>query len=196
MSVRYGVFLARMQPVHNAHLWLVDKALAENDKVLVVLGSENKIDMHRNPYSIELREEMFRECLTDAQNARLHIITLPDWSMETERDDDKIWGRYLYYNVVAAIGQKRFTIYFSDELELLDSWFKGTEVSDYVTYRHFERNNLFDGLSATKIRQAFMTGDKAYVAKFCPPSVQVRFDHLAEYYKRVESDPKPDFSME
>ena len=31
MAVKYGVFLARMQPVHNAHLWLVNKALEEND---------------------------------------------------------------------------------------------------------------------------------------------------------------------
>ena len=60
MAVKYGVFLARMQPVHNAHLWLVDKALKENDKVLIVLGSENKVDMLRNPYKISLRKKMLR----------------------------------------------------------------------------------------------------------------------------------------
>ena len=46
MSKNYkkvGVFLARMQPVHNAHLYLVNKALEESDKVLIVLGSENKV---------------------------------------------------------------------------------------------------------------------------------------------------------
>ena len=40
--MKVGIFLARMQPLHNAHLWLIDKALEENDKVLIVLGSENK----------------------------------------------------------------------------------------------------------------------------------------------------------
>ena len=75
MSIKYGVFLARMQPVHNAHLWLVNKALEENDRVLIVLGSENKVDMLRNPYGITLRKRMLRECLAKEQNKRLKIIT-------------------------------------------------------------------------------------------------------------------------
>ena len=60
--MKVGIFLARMQPLHNAHLWLIDKALEENDKVLIVLGSENKVDMLRNPYNINLRKKMLREC--------------------------------------------------------------------------------------------------------------------------------------
>ena len=58
---KVGVFLARMQPVHNAHLYMVNKALEESDRVLIVLGSENKVDMLRNPYDITLREKMLRK---------------------------------------------------------------------------------------------------------------------------------------
>ena len=65
MSDTYGVFLARMQPVHNAHLFLVEKALEENDKVFIMLGSENKLDMLRNPFDISLRERMLRECFDE-----------------------------------------------------------------------------------------------------------------------------------
>ena len=79
---KVGVFLAGMKPVHNAHLFLVNKALEENDLVLIVLGSENKVDMLRNPYDISLREEILRECLTEKDNKRINIVTLPDWSME------------------------------------------------------------------------------------------------------------------
>lgn len=68
MAVKYGVFLARMQPVHNAHLFLVGKALEESERVLIVLGSENKVDMLRNPYDISLREQMLRECLGEEEN--------------------------------------------------------------------------------------------------------------------------------
>lgn len=196
MAVKCGVFLARMQPVHNAHLWLVNKALEENDKVLIVLGSENKVDMLRNPYDINLRKQMLRECLTAEQNEKLDIITLPDWSMESDRDSDKIWGRYFYYNVVAAIEQKRFSIYYSDDVSILDSWFKETEVEEYVTYRNFERTNMFDGLSSTKIRQAFIDNDPSYIEKYCPVSVLKRFEYLASYYKDVKKNPKEDFSMD
>lgn len=195
MLVKYGVFLARMQPVHNAHLFMVNKALEENDKVLIVLGSENKVDMIRNPYDIRLREKMLRECLNQEQNRKTTIVTLPDWSMESDIDNAETWGRYFYYNVVSRIGQKRFSLYYSDDLAILDSWFKNTEVYQYITYRNFERNSIFSGLSATNIRQAFIDNNREYIKKFCPNSVMKRFDYLASYYKDVTNNPKEDFSM-
>lgn len=196
MSIKYGVFLARMQPVHNAHLWLVNKALEENDRVLIVLGSENKVDMLRNPYGITLRKRMLRECLAKEQNKRLKIITLPDWSTETDIDSDKIWGRYFYYNVVSVIGQKQFSLYYSDDVGILDSWFQDTEIYKYVHYRNFPRSNMFNGLSSTKIRQAFIDGNTEYIAKYCPESVFRRFDFLSAYYQNVKRNPKEDFSMD
>lgn len=196
MAVKYGVFLARMQPVHNAHLFLVRKALEEQDRVLIVLGSENKVDMLRNPYDIKLREEMLRECLSDEDNKRIEIVTLPDWSMESDTESALIWGRYFYYNVVSRIGQKRFSIYYSDDPKILDGWFKDSEVYEYITYRNFERSKLFEGLSSTKIRQAFIDKDIDYIKKYCPKSVVNRFDYLASYYDEVKENPKEDFSME
>lgn len=193
---KVGVFLARMQPVHNAHLYLVRKALDENDKVLIVLGSENKVDMLRNPYDISLREEMLRECLTDEDNKKLEIVTLPDWSMESDKESDKIWGRYFYYNVVSRINQKRFSIYYSDDPKILDSWFNGTEVREYITYRNFERSSIFEGLSSTKIRNAFIEDNEDYIKEYCPESVQKRFVYLKKYYQDVKTNPKEDFSME
>lgn len=196
MTQKYGVFLARMQPVHNPHLFLVNKALEECDKVLIVLGSENKLDMLRNPFEISLREQMLRECLTEEQNKKISVETVPDWSMESDSEGAEIWGRYFYYNVVSRIGQKRFSIYYSDDPAILDSWFKNTEVFSYITYRNFERENLFEGLSSTKIRQAFIEQDREYIARYCPESVISRFEYLSSYYKDVTDHPKADFSME
>lgn len=196
MTIKYGVFLARMQPVHNAHLFMVNKALEENDKVLIVLGSENKVDMLRNPYDIQLREQMLRECFDEEQNKKISIITLPDWSMESDIDNAEIWGRYFYYNVVSRIGQKRFSLYYSDDPAILDSWFKNTEIYQYITYRNFERSSIFEGLSATNIRQAFIDDNREYIKKFCPKSVINRFSYLVSYYKNVTNNPKEDFSME
>lgn len=196
MTQKYGVFLARMQPVHNAHLFLVNKALEECDRVLIVLGSENKLDMLRNPFEISLREQMLRECLTEEQNQKISVETLPDWSMESDLEGAEIWGRYFYYNVVSRIGQKRFSIYYSDDPAILDSWFKNTEVFPYITYRNFEREKLFEGLSSTKIRRAFIEQDMEYIARYCPESVVSRFAYLSSYYKGVTDHPKADFSME
>lgn len=191
-----GVFLARMQPVHNAHLYMINKALEECDRVLIVLGSENKVDMLRNPYDISLREKMLRECFDLEENKRLSIMTLADWSMESDIEESKIWGRYFYYNVVSRLEQKHFSLYYSDDPTILDSWFKDTEIEKYITYRNFERSKLFEGLSATKIRNAFTENNIEYVRKFCPDSVVNRFDELKSYYENVKRNPKEDFSME
>ena len=196
MAVKYGVFLARMQPVHNAHLYMINKALQESDMVLVVLGSENKVDMIRNPYDVELRKQMLRECFDEEQNSRIKIATLPDWSTESDIENTKIWGRYFYYNVVSRIGQKKFSIYYSDNPATLESWFDDTEVRQYITYRIFERNAVFDGLSATNIRINLAFGNKEYIEKYCQKSVLDRFEYLVSYYKDVVDDPKADFSME
>lgn len=196
MSVKYGVFIGRLQPVHNAHLALIGKALEENDKVLIVLGSSNKEGTYRNPYSVEMREQMLRECFNEEQNEKITIATLPDWSTEDDEKEVKTWGRYFYYNVVSRIGQKRFSLYYSDELSILDSWFDNTEVKQYITYRHFDRDEVFDGLSATKIRQALLRNDKDYVKKYCPVSVMDRFDGLASLYEDAVNYPVDDFSME
>lgn len=195
MAIKYGVFLARMQPVHNAHLFLVEKAVEENEKVLIVLGSENKVDMLRNPYDISLRERMLRECFGEKENRKLDVVTLPDWSMESDLDGAKIWGRYFYYNVVSRIGQKRFFLYYSDDPAILNSWFSDTEIYQYITYRVFERTEMFEGLSATKIREAFIRNDRAYIERYCPKPVVDRFEQLASYYVGVTEHPQPDFSM-
>lgn len=196
MTIKYGIFLARMQPLHNAHLYIVNEALKECDKVLIVLGSENKKFTLRNPYDIKLRTQILKECYSEKDFIKLNIITLPDWSTESDHQKVKMWGRYFYYNIVSRINQKHFSIYYSDDVSILDSWFKDTEVYDYITYRLFERSNLFDGLSATKIREAFVNGDKRYIEKYCPKPVVDRFDYLAKFYKEVKNNPIEDWSME
>lgn len=46
--MKTGVILARFQPIHNGHLQLIQKAVEENDKVLVIIGSIDKLNA-RNP---------------------------------------------------------------------------------------------------------------------------------------------------
>lgn len=80
--MKVGVFLARMQPMHNAHIWMVKKALEENEKVLVVLGSSNKARTLRNPLPFLLRKQFLEEYVDYNFSMKylnkLEIIELPD----------------------------------------------------------------------------------------------------------------------
>lgn len=195
-----GVFLARMQPLHVAHMYLIEKALEECEEVWVVLGSSNKVNMLRNPFTLAFREEVLKEALGEAGYApedleRIHMFELPDWSFENDANDVVTWGRYFYYNVVSRVQKKNFAMYFSDDPSIIQSWFE-SEVKSHITLRLFERATMYDGLSATKIRQAIMDGDKAYLSKYCPPAIMRRIDFVSWYYRDVKNNPYEDFSME
>lgn len=52
-----GLFIGRLNPPHIWHLWIIDKALLENDKVLLLIWISNKIDLD-NPLTFEERREL------------------------------------------------------------------------------------------------------------------------------------------
>ena len=194
-----GVFLARFQPLHKAHLYVIEKALKECDKVVVVLGSSNKKDMIRNPFDFELRKQMLAASLENIEDMnRIEIFELPDWSQETIFEDDIVWGHYLYYNVVSRIKQKQFTIYYSDEPEIMKAWFDD-EVGKYISFCFLNRSSVFEGLSSTKIRNAllkFSNEDKVYLKKFLPEPVFSQIDKLRDIWLKVYENPTEDFSMQ
>lgn len=187
-----GVFLARMQPLHIAHMFLIQTALEECREVYVVLGSANKHDMLRNPFTLEFRRKMLEEALAEAGYTglaeRLHIFELPDWSLENDSAEPEIWGRYLYYNIVSRTEHKRFASYYSDNSAIIKSWFN-SEVRPYVTLRLFNRAATYEGLSATRIRDALANKDIEYITKYCPPVILRNLDYISSYYQVVTDNP-------
>ena len=41
---KVGVFLARLQPIHNGHLALIEQMVNENDECLILIGSTDKMN--------------------------------------------------------------------------------------------------------------------------------------------------------
>lgn len=198
MKEKVGVFLSRMQPLHLGHLGIIAKALEENDKVIVLIGSKNKEGTIRNPLKWNLRKEILEEALEERfgkDKDRIIISELPDWSMETDIDSNLEWGNYLYYNIVSIAEQKKATFYFSDDKEIISKWFD-EKLKSRVHFRLFERNKMFNAISSTKIREAFLKGDKEYIEKNCPNAVTKRYDEIKEIIERVNKTPKQDFIME
>ena len=196
--MKIGVFLSRMQPLHIGHLGIIEKALNENDKLIILIGSKNKCATLRNPIDIKLRREILEETLIakfgQDYNKKIIISELPDWSMETEIESNLEWGKYLYYNIVSLAEEKKFSIYFSDEKKIIEAWFEDY-LKQRITFRIFERNKMFEAVSSTKIRQAFLDDNKEYIEKSCPNAVIKRYKELQKIIKDVSKNPKCDFSM-
>ena len=199
MTQKVGIFLSRMQPLHIGHLGIIEKALQENDKVLIIIGSKNKSGTIRNPLDINIRKEILVQALFEKfgqeYDGEIMLMELPDWSMETDIESNHEWGRYLYYNIVSRIEQKNFSIYFSDEKEIIEKWFEEA-LAKRIEFKIFERNNMFEAVSSTKIRQAFIDNDKEYIQKSCPNSVLNRYDTIKEIIERVYANPVEDYKME
>lgn len=195
---KIGVFIARFQPLHKAHVYVIEKALKECDKVVIMLGSSNKENMPRNPFNFRLRKELLSESLSNNHDmTKIQIYQFPDWSEENLVTDDHVWGHYLYYNIVSRINQKNFTLYYSDNPDIVRNWFDD-EVSRYISFCFLNRQKVFDGLSSTKIRGAllnFTEKDKKYLYKFLPEAVFERVEELRDIIVKVHKNPKKDFTM-
>lgn len=193
--IKNGVFLARMQPLHNGHLHMVETALKECEHLTIVLGSSNKSFMTRNPFTFELRKMWLRDALQNLNDFdRINIFELPDWSYENDKNETYEWGRYFYYNVVSRIQAKTFSVFYNDDLSIIQSWFDET-IRDRINIQHSERSNIFDGLSATKIREAILADNDEYLKKYLPLSVRKDVPLIKEYLIKVKDNPIQDFSM-
>lgn len=191
---KVGVFLSRFQPLHNAHLHMIRLALAENDKVVIIIGSSNKKGTERNPFNLRWREGWLRYQFTEEEKKRIIIMPLPDWSMETETSQATRWGCYLYYNVVSRIVQRSFTMYCGEEDKaIIEQWFDDEVLKANITLRTVPRSDVFEGLSATKIRKAILDGDMEYLKKYLPEDVFEDYEYLLKYV--TQSIAQKDYSM-
>lgn len=151
-----GVVLARLQPIHNGHIALINKAANENDEVHVFIGSADKFNK-RNPIPIHMRHDLAMAAIYEAGIKNASVHWLDDLSDESDNSHD--WGFYLYSKIVTEIQQSNFTIYYSDGFEIITSWFPGFLLRNNVSLSLLARNATESGISATTVREFIMNDD-------------------------------------
>lgn len=60
---KYGVFIGRFQPLHNAHHSVILQALEEVETLIILIGSAKSTQDIKNPFSFEERAEMIAASL-------------------------------------------------------------------------------------------------------------------------------------
>jgi len=86
-------------------------------------------------------------------------------------------------------------MYFSDEPEIIENWFQDKTIRKRIDIKTFERDKLFEAVSSTKIRNAFLDNDKEYIEKSTPKAVYRRFDKIKDIIEKVYENPKDDYIM-
>jgi len=149
------IIIWRFQPFHIWHALLVEKAVAECDTILILIGSSNKIDAD-NPYSFEYRKSIIQE---ENLSAKIQIWQLPDFK------DDKEWIEYILKYIPKTV--KSCNIYCGDSkydsaIQTLNEY-KGMLFFDYQL---IEIPRSIIPISATKIREYIHEWNKAQLRKY------------------------------
>lgn len=78
---KYAVVIGRFQPVHKAHIQLIQKAAEIADKVIIVLGSSRSAPTVKNPWNTFDRENMIRSCFPSEwfNVGRLNFTVVKDY---------------------------------------------------------------------------------------------------------------------
>ncbi len=91
-----GLLIGRFQPFHLGHLDAVLFGLSRTENLFIGIGSSNKSNERRNPFSAEERREMIISSIEPSMTDRLKIFDIPDvgdhekWTFEI----DKIIPKY------------------------------------------------------------------------------------------------------
>ena len=180
---RIGVVLARLQPIHNGHLALIEKACKENEEVYVFIGSADKFNQ-RNPLPISLRMQLAEEAIKPLEgkyqyalpdepgpmkDVEINIVPLDDLTDESDNSHD--WGFYLYSKIVTETCNPNFTIYYSDGFEIITTWFPSFLLRNNVSLALLARNATVEGISATKVREYIMEENDEELKKYVPKCV-------------------------
>jgi nicotinamide-nucleotide adenylyltransferase len=91
-----GLLIGRFQPFHLGHLDAVLFGLSRTENLFICIGSSNKSNEKKNPFSAEERREMIISSIEPSMADRLKIFDIPDvgdhekWTFEI----DKIVPKY------------------------------------------------------------------------------------------------------
>lgn len=104
--------------------------------------------------------------------------------MKMIKENDKVWGKYLYDNITKVIKKDTFSIYYSDEPSIMLNWFTD-DLKDKINFRFYDRKELFSELSATKIREALLNNDEEYLVNNLPYEVYSLKEELANILRTI-----------
>ena len=86
-----GLLIGRFQPFHLGHLDAVLFGLSRAENLFICIGSSNKSNEKKNPFSAEERREMIISSIEPSMADRLKIFDIPDvgdhekWTFEIDK---------------------------------------------------------------------------------------------------------------
>ena len=133
-----GLLIGRFQPFHLGHLDAVLFGLARIDKLMIGIGSSNKYNEKKNPFSAAERKEMILSSIEPSIVSRIKIFDIPDvdnhekWTFEIDQIIPK-------YDVVFTNDEFTKTLFEKRQINVIQvilkarEKFSGTNIRKLIT---------------------------------------------------------------
>ena len=133
-----GLLIGRFQPFHLGHLDAVLFGLSRAENLFICIGSSNKSNERRNPFSAEERREMITLSIEPSITDRIKIFDIPDvgdhekWTFEIDKTVPK-------YDVVFTNDEFTKTLFEKRKISVISvvlkdrEKFSGTNIRNLIT---------------------------------------------------------------
>ena len=133
-----GLLIGRFQPFHLGHLDAVLFGLSRVENLFICIGSSNKSNERRNPFSAEERREMIVTSIEPSIADRIKIFDVPDvgdhekWTFEIDKTVPK-------YDIVFTNDEFTRTLFEKREISVISvilkdrEKFSGTNIRNLIT---------------------------------------------------------------
>ena len=155
-----GLLIGRFQPFHLGHLDAVLFGLARTENLFICIGSSNKSNERKNPFSAEERREMIVTSIESSIADRIKIFDVPDvgdhekWTFEIDKTVPK-------YDIVFTNDEFTRTLFEKREISVISvilkdrEKFSGTNIRNLIAYDRNWRDlvpqgtrNVLDSINA------------------------------------------------
>lgn len=145
------VFIGRFQPFHKGHQFVINEALKQGQKVIILCGSAHQPRSLRNPWYVQEREQMIRSCFSQTENRRIVIAPLMDVLY-----NDELWIRNVQQTIEGIVASHHNQLHLEPKVGLIGHSKDSTSyyLKLFPQWSSVEIAN-YQSISSTPIRQAF-----------------------------------------
>ena len=155
-----GLLIGRFQPFHLGHLDAMLFGLSRVENLFICIGSSNKSNERKNPFSAKERREMIVTSIEPSIADRIKIFDVPDvgdhekWTFEIDKTVPK-------YDIVFTNDEFTRTLFEKREISVISvilkdrEKFSGTSIRNLITYDRNWRDlvpqgtrNVLDNINA------------------------------------------------
>lgn len=193
---KYAVFIGRFQPFHVGHLQLVQQALQEAERLIIVMGSPHSCSSLRNPFTLEERKKIIQLSLSIINPERYIFLSVADSAYNLSDWIDRLETQV---NIITQNSLPLLVGHYKDESSFYLSCFPQWPLHAFELQA--------GGISATEIRNLLFAGEKnkafahlpqscwGYLESWMQGSQYIRlveeYNYVIGYKKQWESAPYP-----